>query len=173
LLDKLDYEKQYLPLWRMAETCLPISEDTQHLAQVIAPARAGTVARIKEGKFGIYDFVSDAPGVVIHKAGSRADSEESRQANKEAAEAQSLAQSKAFEELSGAMGVAMKGVAPGKSLDAAKNALEVLGGVRMVEGEKTSMEPVVPKGSQMKLFGEELAPTPPGAGKKRTAKPGK
>jgi hypothetical protein len=173
LLDKLDYEKQYLPLWRMSETCLPITEDTAHLAQAIAPARAGTVDRIRDGKFGIYDFVVDLPGVVVHKASTRSGVEASRQTNKEAAEEQSLAQSKAFEELSGAMGVAMKGVAPGKTLDAAKNALEVLGGVRMVEGEKTSMEPVVPKGAQMKLFGEDLAPTPPGAGKKRSAKPGK
>jgi hypothetical protein len=91
------------------------------------------------------DRSSDGPGRV--KTGTA----------KEMAEARLLEQSKAFDELSGAMGAAMK-TTPGKSIEAAKAALDKLSGIRVVEGERQDVKSKV-KG-QMKLFGEDVAPMP-------------
>lgn len=168
-LDALDYEKEWMPLWRLAEMCMPVQAETQLIAEVLAPARLGTVNRIREGKFGIYDVAPESEGVVIHHAVDRSGDGEARPKTgtaKEMAEARLVEQGKAFDELSGAMGVAMKST-PGKSIEAARAALDKLSGVRMVEGERQDVASKA-KG-QMKLFGEDLAPTPPVAKKKPKA----
>lgn len=170
VLDALDYEKEWIPLWRLAEMCMPVQAETQLIAEVLAPARLGTVNRIREGKFGVYEVAPESGGVVVvHSAVNRSGDGEARSKTgtaKEMAEARMVEQGKAFDELSGALGSAMKST-PGKSIEAAKSALDKLSGVRMVEGERQEVASKA-KG-QMKLFGEDLAPTPPMAAKKPKA----
>lgn len=153
-LDAIDYEKEYLPLRTFAEVCLPVQKETMLLAAELAPARLATVNRIRSGQFAEYDVEAEPEGVLVHKAELGA--EEPRSA-KERQEARGAEQGKAFEDLSGKLGTAMKSAQPGQSILAAKSAMKKLGGLMMIDGVRTE---IAPKG-QLKLFDEASAPTPP------------
>lgn len=151
----------------MAELCIPVEPSTMAIAQAIAPARVGTVARIRAGNFGIPETPEEAAKREAKQGGQvhRAVAPEAQKAvTKGDVAATTAEQSEAFDRLSSAMGVSMKEAS-------SKQSLARLGGVRMVEGELVRVPAVaepLPKG-QMRLFSEELAPTPEGGGDKKRA----
>jgi hypothetical protein len=181
-LDTLDYEKEYLPLWRMSELCIPVEPETETLARAIAPVRVGVIERIRLGKFGVYESVEDdEPSVdrtVVHHAQHREiESQPTRgDAAREMQAKRAAVQTEAFKNLSGALGGAMKaakGAKPAspsapKDLESVVKSLDKkLSGVRVVDGEIRKVAAV----GQMKLFDEETAPVPKVAKVEKKAKP--
>lgn len=158
-LDKLDYDAEYVPLWKMSTICIPVTESTMALAKTIAPTRVGTIELAREGKFGVY--VPESDGSLVHRASDRPAPR--GEAAKQAESRGRAEQAEAFREISSVVSVAIKGAPAGKKVEEALRSLDKLGGTRVVDGEKK----VVPAIGQMSMFDAETAPIPADA-KSRT-----
>lgn len=176
-LDRLDYEKQYMPLWKMSEVCIPVTEATMVIAQELAPVRVRVIGHIAKGEFGLYVAPEDDTGALVHRADEKsvevqrvgtAKAKEAKEA-KEAQEQRDSTCSAALKEISEVISAAAKNVKSGKDMQEAIKNLDKLGGVRMVEGEKKK---VVAMG-QGSLFDAESAPVPKGVLEKRKRRVGK
>lgn len=174
-IDKLDYDTEYMPFWQFSEVCVPVEPATAAFARQIAPARAKGVELARKGEFGNYKPEESEDGVLVHRAAkAKGDSEFEDEgpktklrgdAAKEETARKSAQTAAAFKDLSGKMGAAIKGAAPGKKVEEALKSLDKLGGTRMVEGERKKVAAV----GQQGLFDEETAPIPAGAKRPRKA----